>query len=144
MNWDAPTIERARLLWQKGVPTREMGRQLGVTTNAVLGAAHRYGFPARPSPILRRFPSGKPKHPRGQARPPELRIAKPIVVAPPPPVRPAPPPRRCCWPMWGAEPPPRPPVFCTAPADVGHPYCLPHCALAYQRVREPVRIPGYT
>lgn len=53
MEWTEETIARLKALWQEGLSTAEIGRQLGITKNAVVGKAHRLGLPARPSPIRR-------------------------------------------------------------------------------------------
>lgn len=59
MEWTEETIARLRDLWQQGLSTAEIGRQLSVTKNAVVGKAHRLGLKPRPSPI-RRAPKGAP------------------------------------------------------------------------------------
>jgi hypothetical protein len=46
-------VARARELWDLGVSTREIGRQVGCTKSSVVGYAHRQGWPPRPSPIIR-------------------------------------------------------------------------------------------
>ena len=53
--WKGQPALRMRLieLWDEGHSTEEIGRRLGVTKNAVVGAAHRLDLPARPSPIGR-------------------------------------------------------------------------------------------
>jgi hypothetical protein len=54
---DPALIEAARRHWDEGVPTLQIAALLTtafdrpVTKNAVIGLAHRHGFPARPSPI---------------------------------------------------------------------------------------------
>ncbi|GBQ21819.1 hypothetical protein AA0472_0571 [Acetobacter estunensis NRIC 0472] len=53
MEWTDETIGRLKALWQEGLSTAEIGRQLGITKNAVVGKAHRLGLPPRPSPIRR-------------------------------------------------------------------------------------------
>ncbi|ACI51091.1 GcrA cell cycle regulator [Gluconacetobacter diazotrophicus PA1 5] len=53
MEWTEETIARLRELWQQGLSTAEIGRQLAVTKNAVVGKAHRLGLQSRPSPIRR-------------------------------------------------------------------------------------------
>ena len=62
MEWTEETIARLRDLWQQGLSTAEIGRQLSVTKNAVVGKAHRLGLKPRPSPIRR--------------------AAKPVITAP--------------------------------------------------------------
>lgn len=51
MEWTNETIARLQELWQQGLSTAEIGRQLNITKNAVVGKAHRLGLPPRPSPI---------------------------------------------------------------------------------------------
>ena len=52
---DCPPERIAELtrLWATGLTTREIGRRLGVTKNAVIGRAHRLKLPPRPSPLGR-------------------------------------------------------------------------------------------
>ncbi len=51
MEWTDEIVARLRELWGKGLSTAEIGRQLNVTKNAVVGKAHRLGLKGRPSPI---------------------------------------------------------------------------------------------
>ncbi|GBQ89711.1 GcrA family cell cycle regulator [Asaia krungthepensis] len=51
MEWTDEIISRLQTLWQEGLSTAEIGRQLSITKNAVVGKAHRLGLPPRPSPI---------------------------------------------------------------------------------------------
>ncbi|MDF7673572.1 GcrA family cell cycle regulator [Acetobacteraceae bacterium ESL0709] len=51
MDWTDDLIARLRELWSQGLSTAEIGRQLAITKNAVVGKAHRLGLPPRPSPI---------------------------------------------------------------------------------------------
>lgn len=51
MEWTDEIITRLQTLWQEGLSTAEIGRQLSITKNAVVGKAHRLGLPPRPSPI---------------------------------------------------------------------------------------------
>jgi len=45
--WTPERITVLGELWAAGVPTAEIGRQLGLTKNAVVGRVHRMGLPAR-------------------------------------------------------------------------------------------------
>ena len=51
-------LECARLagMWRDGLSAQQIARALGgqMTTNMVIGKAHRLGLPKRPSPIKRR------------------------------------------------------------------------------------------
>lgn len=51
MEWTDELITRLQDLWKEGLSTAEIGRQLSITKNAVVGKAHRLGLPPRPSPI---------------------------------------------------------------------------------------------
>lgn len=51
MEWTDEIISRLQTLWREGLSTAEIGRQLSITKNAVVGKAHRLGLPPRPSPI---------------------------------------------------------------------------------------------
>ncbi|MCX8667749.1 GcrA cell cycle regulator [Acetobacteraceae bacterium B3987] len=51
MEWTDELIARLKELWEQGLSTAEIGRQLSITKNAVVGKAHRLGLPPRPSPI---------------------------------------------------------------------------------------------
>jgi len=76
MDWTEETIDRLKMLWQQGLSTAEIGRQLSITKNAVVGKAHRLSLPPRPSPIR------KPKI--GQPAPVEMPEASgPVVEAVP-------------------------------------------------------------
>jgi GcrA cell cycle regulator len=89
MDWTEETISRLQELWQQGLSTAEIGRQLGITKNAVVGKAHRLSLPPRPSPIRKPAPvraSAEPVVERvepesAQLRPPE-ETASAAPVAP--------------------------------------------------------------
>ena len=121
-DWTETRLQRLRDLWKEGVPTSEIGRQLGISKNAVVGKVHRLGLTPRPSPI-RPKGSGTTAPQVRRVKPqqatltsfamlvvpdpaPLTRVAVPIpppvVAAPVVPVRePAAPRVRCCaWPMW--------------------------------------------
>src|SRR3954467_5769941 len=117
MTWDAPAVERARLLWAEGLSTAAIGREFGCSKNSVIGMAHRRGFAPRPTPLAHRGPAHWSKTP-------------PVVRAPAPMSVPARLGSRCCWPMGGDVPAPRPAVFCGEPCSQG-PYCPSHDAVAH-------------
>ncbi|MDA8050465.1 MAG: GcrA cell cycle regulator [Rhodospirillales bacterium] len=71
MEWAEELVTRLRVLWDEGRSTAEIGRNIGMSKNAVVGKAHRLDLPARPSPI-RRDPGAGPSRPRAPARGPTL------------------------------------------------------------------------
>ncbi|AQS88428.1 hypothetical protein AA101099_1584 [Neoasaia chiangmaiensis NBRC 101099] len=68
MEWTDEVISRLQSLWQQGLSTAEIGRQLSITKNAVVGKAHRLGLPPRPSPI-RKPGKGEAVASEGEAAP---------------------------------------------------------------------------
>ena len=53
MPWNDENVSKLRELWDKGLPTAQIGKLLGFTKNAVVGKAHRIGLETRPSTIRR-------------------------------------------------------------------------------------------
>lgn len=159
MEWNEDTIGRLRALWTEGHSTAEIGRRLGVSKNAVVGKAHRLSLTSRPSPI-RRDSEALPRRrqPRrasattlpilvaAQPTPPAesprlaIRAQPPAVERQPPALRAVPASRPgtritpCCWPI--GEPGTRSFRFCDEASVTGKPYCEPHAALAYVKVRD--------
>lgn len=64
MEWTEELIARLRDLWSQGLSTAEIGRQLSITKNAVVGKAHRLELPSRPSPIRSRSGEERVARPR--------------------------------------------------------------------------------
>ncbi len=157
MEWSEEAIDRLRTAWADGLSTAEIGRQMGISKNAVVGKAHRLNLTSRPSPIRR---DGAKKPRRRQAR----RIVGPTLPAltasmaplpqpmnetvpqPVPAQRPAPVLRAvaapriggrvtpCCWPI--GEPGTRSFRFCDGDSVAGRPYCEEHASLAYVKIRD--------
>ncbi len=50
-NWNDKKIEKLKQLWDKGMPTAEIGKKLGFSKNAIVGKVHRLGLSNRNSPI---------------------------------------------------------------------------------------------
>lgn len=134
MTWTPDRVALLQKLWDEGKSTAEIGRQLGVTKNAVVGKAHRMGLPSRPSPISRRrlkavmaSPLPKPglrAFPRASAdAEPDQMTRGPKGVAPGG--------TKCQWPI--GDPRERGFHFCGAEAEAGRSYCAEHCAQAYIR-----------
>lgn len=148
-------------LWADGHSAAEIGRLMGVTKNAIVGARRRFDLPPRPSPLGKgnRGLGARPA-PRSVPRPPTVTLAPLASLAEAPmsrrrraragvavshlaaaalPAHPDPPPpaaaepaHPCCWPIGE----PRTPGFrfCGDPGEFGRPYCADHCRRAYQRV----------
>lgn len=51
MTWTAERIDELTRLWSEGQSASAIGKQLGISKNAVVGKAHRLKLPSRPSPI---------------------------------------------------------------------------------------------
>lgn len=94
--WPAERLARLRELWPTMATAREIGLELGVTRNAVIGQAGRLGLPKRDSAVYGSIANaGRKMHPTGtgryagqEARKRERkagapRAARPKKVAPP-------------------------------------------------------------
>lgn len=158
--WAAEAKAELERLWavregDKPLSTAEIGRRMGFTKNAIIGAAGRMGLPSRPSPIKRAEGAAAPaQHKRARPTPrplpPLASLAAPppdvvaCVIVPPVPLPvpvepvalpPAPvlarprPSSQCCWPI--GEPGEKAFRFCDAPAETGRSYCPAHCKVAY-------------
>ncbi len=66
MSWTEERIQELARLWQAGMSASEIGKQLGVSKNAVVGKAHRLKLPSRPSPI-KQSDKGTPQKPASPA-----------------------------------------------------------------------------
>lgn len=129
MTWTPDRVALLQKLWDEGKSTAEIGRQLGVTKNAVVGKAHRMALPSRPSPISRRrlkavlaSPLPKPTFrpfPRPSAEPEPDPFARGKTRT------------KCQWPI--GDPREEGFHFCGATPEPGRSYCTEHCAQAYIR-----------
>lgn len=142
MDWNREMEDRLRQLWTQDSPqlsAQEIGRQLRVSKNAVIGKARRLGLPSRQSPIGRSGP--KPEKwetvQRGEARVWKRR-AEPQPKKAEEPKEPSAPVQRvplrakdgCSW-VFGD--PRREWRFCDAPRSaLGGAYCDKHRAIVYR------------
>ncbi|MBL6946249.1 MAG: global cell cycle regulator GcrA-like protein [Rhodospirillales bacterium] len=110
VDWTEKQVAELIRLWNEGLPTSEIGRQLGTTKNAVVGKAHRMGLTKRQSPIRK-----KPDEPK-IIRLRELRAGM------------------CSWPH--GEPGTPDFQFCGRPTVPSKPYCADHCDMAYVSGKE--------
>ncbi len=111
MSWTPERIAELQKLWQEGLSTAEIGRQLGISKNAVVGKAHRLGLSSRPSPIRR---NGKGESPKSK---PRLVTLEDLTAG------------MCRWPF--GDPGDEDFHFCGKKAVQGKPYCADHAAKAY-------------
>lgn len=125
---DDATLSRFRSLWDQGLSTSRIGEALGVSKNAIVGKAHRLGFPARPSPIQHR-PDYLTREKKIRRAPtetlPKLTAIQPLkttvaaIRARPGKVEPCNYPTETnSWPRYR---------LCGIPSIPGKPYCAHHC-----------------
>lgn len=131
MAWTDEKIEELKRLWAKGLSTAEIGRELGVSKNAVVGKSHRLGLKPRPSPISGKAAASAtapaapaeapaPAKPKQKAKPKEPeRIGDIIDLGA----------QMCRWPF--GDPGDDDFHFCGRQVAPGKPYCPEHCAVAY-------------
>lgn len=110
--WTEERLADLKRLWSEGLSITQIGLEIGVSRNAVVGKVHRMGLPKRQSPIVR---SDKP------VEPPRRKLS-PIAVAEWDR-------HKCCWPI--GDPRLEDFHFCGDKIVDGRPYCEAHCSLAY-------------
>jgi hypothetical protein len=122
-------LARARELWDAGLSATAIGRHVGASKSAIVGYAHRHGWPQRPSPV------GRPKPPRADVptprrRPPRDPAALRVTCNPEPLAVPTAAFRGCQW----TDSERRPWRMCGAPvARPGVAYCAEHFPRCYHR-----------
>lgn len=137
--WPEEKDARLTKLWaNKELSTAEIGRQMGISKNAVVGRVRRLKLTHRPSPIR---PGGSGSHPRAPRRPPVLKLATleslwtPMLV-PQAPVLAEPVGRivPCSYPL--GEVGTRSFRYCDEPSRPNSSYCLSHHQLCHIRTRQ--------
>jgi GcrA cell cycle regulator len=130
LEWVADRIERLKALWNLGLSASQIGKEFGVSRNAVIGKIHRLqGY--------------KPVRPKAQAKPPKA--APKWQPRPAPLVEPIAPAVAevpsldltlgeltaavCHYPHGNAAPF----TFCGQPTAAGSPYCTSHRRMTLQR-----------
>lgn len=119
MTWTTEKIKQLKKLWSKGKSTVEIGRELGISKNAVVGKVHRLELNARPSPIKKAAtpkPVKKKVQKEGNVSLMDLKM------------------NSCRWPI--GEPKDADFHFCGKDTVTGKPYCSEHCKLAYTSLKE--------
>ncbi len=116
MVWSDDMIRRLEELWAKGTSASVIGKELGVSKNAVIGKSRRLKLPARPSPIVR---AGEKKSVTGSPRMKRQRITDIIELTA----------HLCRWPF--GNPDEEDFYFCGKAVVPGKPYCQEHSDIAY-------------
>ncbi len=128
MSWTEENVLELRRLWDAGYSASAIGKQIGLSKNAVIGKAHRLGLKPRPSPIKRSVVKPLPK-----PFEPVVPVAADPTPSPPMPVVTPPKERssgpKCLWPI--GDPGDADFHFCGKNIVPGKPYCADHCAKAY-------------
>lgn len=109
MVWTEERIADLVRLWNEGLTTGEIGKQLEVSKNAVVGKAHRLGLTGRPSPIKRTKVEKKD----------DSKIRSVVELSA----------MTCRWPI--GDPRDAGFHFCGKRVMTGKPYCPDHAAIAY-------------
>lgn len=119
MTWTTEKIKQLKKLWSKGKSTVEIGRELGISKNAVVGKVHRLELNARPSPIKK---STTTKTPKKKPQNTEKVALLDLKL------------NSCRWPI--GEPSDANFHFCGKDTVTGKPYCAEHCKIAYTSLKE--------
>ena len=148
MSWTDARIDLLRTSWEQGMTASQIAEILGegVSRNAVIGKAHRLGLQARPSPVkggdamIAEVVTESVAAPVAVPPPPAPVVARaPLPIRKPKPASAAKPARTslldlsekvCKWPIGHPGEPDF--HFCGKPSATGFPYCMEHCAVAYQ------------
>ena len=126
MTWTAEKIKQLKKLWLKGKSTIEIGKELGISKNAVVGKVHRLELAARPSPIKRTEKtkstnSAAKKTVKKELKPKNITLMDLKLNS-------------CRWPI--GDPSDDDFHFCGADTVTGKPYCSEHCKIAYTSLKE--------
>ncbi len=120
MAWTPEKIKLLKKLWQKGKSTVEIGRELGMSKNAVVGKVHRLELSARPSPIKKQTNPQKPEKPVEN----EKKVVTLMDLKM----------NSCRWPIGELKDDDF--HFCGKECQTGKPYCPEHCKIAYTSLKE--------
>lgn len=119
MTWTTEKIKQLKKLWSKGKSTVEIGRELGISKNAVVGKVHRLELNARPSPIKK---STTQKTQKKKTQSTEKVALLDLKL------------NSCRWPI--GDPSDANFHFCGKDTVTGKPYCAEHCKIAYTSLKE--------
>lgn len=155
MAWTDDMIDKLTKLWQKGLTTNEIAKELGVSKNSIVGKVHRLNLTSRPSPIKKKDDESEitatsaPVEPEVQEKPiksskkalKEPEIKEPSEALPKEPTSPVVQKNKrgiklseldshtCRWPI--GDPKDDNFCFCGAKVRTGQTYCDEHAAIAY-------------
>ena len=115
--WTDERLEQLKKLWAEGLSITQIGLELGLSRNAVVGKVHRIGLPKRGSPIVR---SDKPFEPKRRKMSPLAATAWDRNA--------------CSWPL--GDPKSAEFKFCGDKVVPGKPYSGTRCAQAYTSMKE--------
>ncbi len=118
MAWTPEKVKLLKKLWSKGKSTVEIGRELGISKNAVVGKVHRLELAARPSPIKKNETQKKEIQ---QPKPDHMTLMDLKLNS-------------CRWPIGDPQDPDF--HFCGENTVTGKPYCPNHCKIAYTSIKE--------
>ncbi|MDB9761817.1 GcrA family cell cycle regulator [Alphaproteobacteria bacterium] len=110
VNWTEAKVKKLAKLWGKGISAREIAEKLGesITRNAVIGKANRLGL-------------NKDLQPKSNSKVIDDNSDKMFHLKI----------KGCRWPF--GDPGTDEFHFCGAKQELGKPYCLDHCMLAYRK-----------
>lgn len=123
MDWTPAKIAALTDLWSnEHLTAKQIGKRLGVSSNAVIGKAHRLGLSRRES-IIPPSKKPRPKPTPPPARNPEAPYHLVDLAG-----------DQCRWPVGNPGGPDF--GFCGKPVAADRPYCHKHCCRAY--VKKPI------
>lgn len=146
MAWTTEMVNKLEKMWQSGLTTNEIAKQLGVSKNSVVGKVHRLSLIARPSPIKKKdeedeLPLEEPAKKSPKPKKEESNKA-PSYPSNPAPVKEEKPIKTkgciklselnnhtCRWPI--GDPKDDHFCFCGNKVRAGQTYCDEHAAIAY-------------
>lgn len=119
MTWTTDKIKQLKKLWSKGKSTLEIGRELGISKNAVVGKVHRLELNNRPAAV-KKAPVKKVKQPKATKSENVTLLDLKL--------------NSCRWPI--NDPKDADFHFCGKQTVTGKPYCQEHCKIAYTSLKE--------
>jgi GcrA cell cycle regulator len=128
--WTEERLKKLKTLWKKGVSISQIGKELGVSRNAIAGKVHRMGLSKRQSPI-----ASKPAAKKNATIKPKVEVVAPESLPLKLALRNINWSRsRCSWPS--GDPKTTAFSFCGNEVVPGKPYCNEHCFEAYTTSRD--------